>query len=122
MIGGADRIDQMNALRAGATRLILGHRVLAPAMLGTFLRMFRLGHVRQLDHVRDVALKCGWDAGAGPGDGPLVIDIDSFVGEVHGDQKDGAAYGYTHVLGCHPIIATHADTGEVLHIRCRTGC
>ncbi len=62
-----------------------------------------------------------WAAGAGPGDGPLVIDIDSFLGEVYGYQKDGAAYGYTHVLGYHPIIATRADTGEVLHIRCRTG-
>jgi hypothetical protein len=50
-----------------------------------------------------------------------VIDIDSFVGEVHGAQKDGAAYGYTHVLGYLPIIATRAHTGEVLHIRCRTG-
>jgi hypothetical protein len=121
MLAGADRIDQMNLLRAGSTQMILGHRVMAPSTLGTFLRAFTFGHVRQLDRVLDVALARAWDAGAGPGDGPLVIDIDSFVGEVHGDQKDGAAYGYTHVLGYHPIIATRADTGEVLHIRCRTG-
>jgi hypothetical protein len=121
MLAGADRIDQMNVLRAGSTGLILGHRVMAPSTLGTFLRAFTFGHVRQLDHVLDVALERAWAAGAGPGDGPLVIDIDSFVGEVYGDQKDGAAYGYTHVLGYHPIIATRADTGEVLHIRCRTG-
>jgi hypothetical protein len=121
MICGADRIDQMNLLRAGSTQMILGHRVMAPSTLGTFLRAFSFGHVRQLDHVLDVALQRAWAAGAGPGDGPLVIDIDSFVGEVCGDQKDGAAYGYTHVLGYHPIIATRADTGEVLHIRCRTG-
>jgi len=121
MICGADRIDQMNLLRAGSTQMILGHRVMAPSTLGTFLRAFTFGHVRQLDHVLDVALARAWQAGAGPGDGPLVIDIDSFVGEVHGDQKDGAAYGYTHVLGYHPIVATRADTGEVLHIRCRTG-
>ena len=111
----------MNMLRAGSTQLILGHRVMAPSTLGTFLRAFSFGHVRQLDHVFDVALARAWAVGAGPGDGPLVIDIDSFVGEVHGDEKDGAAYGYTHVLGYHPIIATPADTGEVLHIRCRTG-
>jgi len=121
MICGADRIDQVNVLRAGSTQMIVGHRVMAPSTLGTFLRAFTFGHVRQLDHVLDVAVKRAWEAGAGPGDGPLVIDIDSFVGEVHGDQKDGAAYGYTHVLGYHPIIATRADTGEVLHIRCRTG-
>jgi hypothetical protein len=121
MLTGADRIDQINVLRAGSTQMILGHRVMAPSTLGTFLRAFSFGHVRQLDHVLDVALRRAWAAGAGPGDGPLVIDIDSFVGEVHGDQKDGATYGYTHVLGYHPIIATRSDTGEVLHIRCRTG-
>jgi hypothetical protein len=121
MLTGADRIDQINVLRAGSTQMILGHRVMAPSTLGTFLRAFSFGHVRQLDHVLDVALRRAWAAGAGPGDGPLVIDIDSFVGEVHGDQKDGATYGYTHVLGYHPIIATRSDTGEVLHIRFRTG-
>jgi hypothetical protein len=121
MLAGADRIDQMNVLRAGSTGLVLGHRVMAPSTLGTFLRAFLFGHVRQLDHVLDVVLTRAWATSAGPGDGPLVIDIDSFVGEVYGDEKDGASYGYTHVLGYHPIIATRADTGEVLHIRCRTG-
>jgi hypothetical protein len=121
MLAGADRIDQMNVLRAGSTGLVLGHRVMAPSTLGTFLRAFTFGHVRQLDHVLDVVLTRAWATSAGPGDGPLVIDIDSFVGEVYGDEKDGASYGYTHVLGYHPIIATRADTGEVLHIRCRTG-
>jgi hypothetical protein len=50
-----------------------------------------------------------------------VIDIDSFIGEVHGDQKQGACYGYTRQLGYHPILAVRADTGEVLHIRNRKG-
>ena len=95
---------------------------MAPSTLGTFLRAFTFGHVRQLDHVLDESLERAWDAGAGPGDGvPLVIDIDSFVGEVHGDQKQGAAYGYTKLLGYHPILATRADTREVLHIRLRKG-
>ena len=53
-------------------------------------------------------------AGAGPGDGRLVIDVDSFVGEVCGRLKQGAAYGYTKLLGYHPILATRADTREVL--------
>jgi hypothetical protein len=121
MLAGADRIDQMNVLRAGSTQLVLGHRVMAPSTLGTFLRAFSFGHVRQLDHVLDVALSRAWEAGAGPGDGPLVIDIDSFIGEVHSDHKQGASYGYTRQLGYHPIAAVRADTGEVLHIRNRTG-
>lgn len=121
MLAGADSIDDMNVLRAGSTGLILGHRVMAPSTLGTFLRAFTFGHVRQLDRVLDQALCRAWAAGAGPGDGPLVIDIDSFVGEVYGYQKQGAGYGYTKKLGYHPIAAVRADTGEVLHIRNRKG-
>ena len=121
MIAGADSIDQMNVLRAGSTGLILGHRVMAPSTLGTFLRAFTFGHVRQLDRVLDVTLGRAWNAGAGPGDGPLVIDLDSFIGEVYGYEKQGAAYGYTRIYGYHPIIATRSDTGEVLHIRNRKG-
>ena len=121
MLAGADSIDDMNVLRAGSTDLILGHRVMAPSTLGTFLRAFTFGHVRQLDRVLDVALARAWQAGASPGDGPLVMDLDSFVGEVHGYEKQGAGYGYTRTYGYHPIIATRADTGEVVHIRCRKG-
>ena len=121
MLAGADSIDEMNVLRAGSTGLILGHRVMAPSTLGTFLRAFTFGHVRQLDRVLDQALCRAWQAGAGPGDGPLVIDIDSFVGEVYGYQKQGASFGYTKKLGYHPLAAVRADTGEVLHIRNRKG-
>jgi hypothetical protein len=121
MLAGADSIDDMNVLRAGSTSLILGHKTMAPSTLGTFLRAFTFGHVRQLDRVLDVALARAWAGGAGPGDLPLVIDIDSFVGEVYGDQKQGAAYGYTHRLGYHPLLAVRADTGEVIHIRNRKG-
>jgi hypothetical protein len=121
MMAGADSIDDMNVLRAGSTELVLGHRVMAPSTLGTFLRAFTFGHVRQLDRVLDVALARAWEAGAGPGDGPLVIDVDSFIGEVHGYEKQGAGYGYTRTYGYHPIIATRADTGEVIHIRNRKG-
>ena len=69
----------------------------------------------------DVALTRAWESGAGPGDEPLVIDIDSFIGEVHSDRKQGASYGYTRKLGYHPILAVRSDTGEVLHIRNRKG-
>jgi hypothetical protein len=121
MLLGADSIDDCDVLRAGATEAVVGHRVLAPSTLGTFLRSFTFGHVRQLDRVLGEALRRAWQAGAGPGAERLVIDLDSFVTEVHGDHKQGAAYGYTKRLGYHPLLATRADTHETLHIRLRTG-
>ncbi len=121
MVLGADSIDDTEVLRAGRTRRLLGGWIPAPSTLGTFLRAFTFGHVRQLDKLLGESLVRAWRAGAGPGDGRLVIDVDSFVGEVCGRLKHGAAYGYTKLLGYHPILATRADTREVLHIRLRKG-
>jgi len=121
MLLGADCIDDCDVLRAGRTEAVLGHRPMAPSTLGTFLRSFTFGHVRQLDRVLAQALRRAWRAGAGPGRGRLVIDVDSFVGEVHGHAKQGAGYGYTGKLGYHPLLATRAETSEVLHVRQRKG-
>ena len=118
---GADCIDDVDVLRAGRTADLLGHRVLAPSTIGTFLRSFTFGHVRQLDRLLGEALGRAWTAGAGPGSNRLVVDVDSFVGEVFGTAKQGAAFGYTRVRGYHPILATRADTGEIIQIRLRTG-
>ena len=60
---------------------------MAPSTLGTFLRAFTFGHVRQLDRVLDETLQRAWAAGAGPGDGRLVVDVDSFVGETFGPMS-----------------------------------
>ena len=121
MVLGGDCIDDCDLLRAGQTSVVLGHDVMAPSTIGTFLRAFTFGYVRQLDRVLAVALQRAWAAGAGPGSDRLVVDIDSFVGEVYGYAKQGASYGYTHKLGYHPIVATRAETGEVIHIRARKG-
>jgi hypothetical protein len=121
MLLGADSIDNCDILRCRRTGVVLGHRVAAPSTLGTFLRAFTFGHVRQLDCVLAEALKRAWAAGAGPGEGRLVVDVDSCVGEVHGYAKQGAGFGSTRQRGYHPILATRADTGEVLHIRLRKG-
>lgn len=121
MLANGSHIDHANKLRAGATGAVLGFRVMAPSTLGTFLRSFTFGHVRQLDAVIGEAIKRAWSLGAGPGDGPMTIDLDSTICEVHGKQKHGAAYGYTKTLGYHPLLATRADTGEVLHARLRKG-
>jgi Transposase DDE domain group 1 len=121
MVAGGDCIDDADVLRTGSTAAVLGHRVVAPSTLGTFLRSFTFGHVRQLDRVTEQLLGRAWAAGAGPGAKPMTIDVDSTICEVHGHHKDGAAYGYTRVLGYHPLLATRADTGELLHLRMRKG-
>ena len=121
MVAGGDAIDDADVLRTGRTQEVLGHRVMAPSTLGTFLRSFSFGHIRQLDRVAETLLARAWAAGAGPGTQELTMDLDSTVCEVHGHAKGGAAYGYTHRLGYHPLLASRADTGELLHLRMRTG-
>jgi hypothetical protein len=83
IIAGADCIDDADLLRTGSTAHVLGHRVMAPSTLGTFLRGFTFGHVRQLDRVAETVLARAWAGGAGPGDGPMTIDVDSTICEVH---------------------------------------
>jgi hypothetical protein len=121
MLLGADCIEDCDVLRTGRTRDVLGHAAMAPSTLGTFLRAFTFGHVRQLDRVLGEALRRAWATGAGPGAARLVIDVDSFIGEVYGHAKQGAGIGYTRRRGYHPLLATRADTGEVLGVRLRKG-
>jgi hypothetical protein len=121
MLLGADSIDDCELLRAGRTRRLLGGFVPAPSTLGTFLRAFTFGHVRQLDRLLAEALQRAWAGGAGPGPGRLTVDVDSFIGEVHGYRKQGAGFGYTRQRGYHPLLASRGDTGEVLHVRLRKG-
>ena len=121
-LAGGDCIDDADALRAGGTVGVLGCVVKAPSTLGTFLRSFRWGHVRQLDRVSRQLLDRAWAAGAGPGDSPLTIDLDSTICETYGLAKEGARHhGYTGARGYHPLLAIAAGTGEVLMSRLREG-
>jgi hypothetical protein len=121
-LAGGDCIDDANALRAGGTERILGFRVKAASTLGTFLRSFRWGHVRQLDRVSRELLARAWAAGAGPGSEPLTIDLDSTICETYGLAKEGATgFTYTGVRGYHPLLAVVAGTGEVVFARLRGG-
>ena len=93
-----------------------------PSTLGTFLRSFRWGHVRQLDRVSRELLARVWQAGAGPGDAPFTIDLDSTICETYGLAKEGARHhGYTGARGYHPLLAVAAGTGDVLMARLREG-
>jgi hypothetical protein len=107
MVAGADSIDDMGLLRHGALgRVMAGVR--APSTLGTFLRSFTLGHVRQLDAVAARLLAGLADctpvlAGA---DELAYIDIDDTVRQTYGYAKQGAGRGYTGVKGLNALIAT----------------
>ena len=122
MIAGGDSIDDADVLRAGSSAAVLGHTVMAPSTLGTFLRGHTFGNVRQFDSVNSEALRRAWAAGGGPDPAKaLVVDIDSTICQVYGHAKQGAAFGYTKVRGYHPLLAVRADTGEVLAARMRKG-
>jgi hypothetical protein len=120
-LSGGDCIDDADRMRAASTPEVLGHGVRAPSTLGTFLRSFTWGHVAQLDAVLDEALRRAWAAGAGPGGGPVTIDVDSTVCETYGLAKQGARFGHTKVRGYHPLLATVAGTDEVVGVRLRGG-
>jgi hypothetical protein len=121
-LAGGDCIDDAAALRAGGTAGVLGFAIKAASTLGTFLRSFRWGHVRQLDAVTRHLLARAWAAGAGPGSAPFTIDLDSTICETYGLKKEGALHhGYTGVRGYHPLLAVAAGTGDILAARLREG-
>ena len=108
-LAGGDCIDDADALRAGGT--LRGQGAIHPGE-----------DVRQLDRVSRQLLARAWAAGAGPGDSPLTIDLDSTICETYGLAKEGARHhGYTGARGYHPLLAIAAGTGEVLMSRLREG-
>ena len=121
LVAGATCIDDADVLRSGATSSDLSHRVMAPSTLGTFPRRFTFDDVRPWDRVAELLVTRAWSLGAGPGENPMAIDVDSTIREVFENQKQGAGFGYTEVLGYHPLPATCADTGETLPVRFRKG-
>ena len=120
-LAGGDCIDDADALRTGRTACALGCVVKAPSTLGTFLRSFTWGHVRQLDGVSRELLARAWKAGAGPGDAPFTIDLDSTICETCGLAKEGARHhGYTGARGYYPLLAgaAHFLRETVSRVRC----
>ncbi len=107
MVAGADSIDDMALLRHGAMRTVFD-RPYAPSTLGSFLREFTFGQVRQLDAVATRLLgRLPAHAPLLAGiDGPVLVDLDDTIVEVHGYGKQGSGYGYSGVRGLNALIAT----------------
>ena len=121
MLAGADCIDDVAVLRAGAAAEVFDD-TRAPSTIGTWLRGFDWGTVRQLDAASRTLLARAWDAGLGPDlDADLTLDLDSTICRAFGTAKQGVRFGYTGVRGLHPLLATVAGTDEVVHSRMRGG-
>ena len=102
-------------------------RTYAPSTLGSFLREFRFGHVRQLDAVASRVLANL--ASAAPllqvrAGERVMVDLDDTIIEVHGYQKQGAGFGYSGVRGLNALLATASTTSSapvILGQRLRQG-
>ena len=118
MVAGADSIDDMAVLRHGGMGRIFP-RAYAPSTLGSFLRSFTFGHVRQLDAVASRFLS-GLAAVATPpvgaSDDLVLVDVDDTIIEVHGYAKQGSGYGYSGVRGLNALLAavTTASTAPLI--------
>jgi hypothetical protein len=124
MVAGADSIDDMAVLRHGGMGRIFA-RAYAPSTLGSFLRAFTFGHVRQLDAIASrflIALtgltellrpsaEVRMDAYANSG--YALVDVDDTIIEVHGHAKQGAGFGYSGVRGLNALLATLTIAGAV---------
>jgi len=123
LLAGGEWMDDINALRAdGLGAEILGLSPAAASTVGTFLRAFTVGHVRQLDAVQEDLHDRAWAAGAGPREPTLKLDLDSTVIETYGLAKQGGKhFTYLHTRGYHPLLAVIAESGEVVHSRLREG-
>jgi len=124
MVAGADSIDDMAVLRHGGMGKVFT-AAYAPSTLGSFLRAFTFGHVRQLDAVAARFLlalagltRLTGDPGASTTSatdttgGYALVDVDDSIIEVHGHQKQGAGFGYTRVRGLNALLATLTTAGH----------
>jgi hypothetical protein len=110
MVAGADSIDDMALLRHGGMGRVFKNAY-APSTLGSFLRAFTFGHVRQLDAVssRFLVRLAGRAPLIAAGDRSIqrvMVDIDDTIIEVHGYSKQGSGYGYSGVRGLNALVAT----------------
>lgn len=110
MVAGADSIDDMALLRHGGMGRVFT-AAYAPSTLGSFLRAFTFGHVRQLDAVASrfltrLAAQAPLIGTPGEASERVMVDIDDTIIEVHGYAKQGSGYGYCGVRGLNALIAT----------------
>jgi hypothetical protein len=107
MVAGADSISDLDVLRHGGMDRVFGG-LRAATTLGTHLRGYQFGHVRQLDAVatRLFARLAVLSPILDGAQQVAYLDIDDTIRETHGYRKQGAAYGYSRVKGLNALVAT----------------
>nr|WP_238614771.1 MULTISPECIES: IS1380 family transposase [Actinomycetes] len=122
MAAGADSIDDMNIVRHGGMKHLFD-RVYAPSTLGSFLRSFAFGHVRQLDAISSrfltnlnahtPLLPTNQDSAQAS---MIFVDVDDTVIDVHSASKQGAGFGYQGSRGLNALLATAstASSGQII--------
>ncbi|TGD07922.1 IS1380 family transposase, partial [Brevibacterium sp. S111] len=122
MAAGADSIDDMNILRHGGMKHLFD-RVYAPSTLGSFLRSFAFGHVRQLDAISSrfltnlnehtPLLPASQD---NEQSSTVFVDVDDTVIDVHSASKQGAGFGYQGSRGLNALLATAStrDSSQII--------
>lgn len=122
MVAGADSIDDMNILRHGGMKHLFD-RVYAPSTLGSFLRSFAFGHVRQLDalssrfltnlNAHTPLLPTNQDSAQAS---MIFVDVDDTVIDVHSAKKQGAGFGYQSSRGLNALLATAStrDSSQII--------
>ena len=123
LVAGAECIDDVDVLRAGASEAVCGHALRAPSTIGTWLRAFTWGHARQLEAAAGQALAQAWTAGAGPGSTEKVtLDLDSTHCGTYGLGKQGGWKVDRHgERGYHPMVAVVDGYDQVAATRLREG-
>jgi len=123
MVAGADSIDDMALLRHGGMARVFA-RIYAPSTLGSFLRAFTFGHIRQLDAVASrfllalarltglMGAPAGETDAGGAWERYALVDVDDTVIEVHGHAKQGAGFGYNRIRGLNALLATLTLAGS----------
>src|SRR4051795_13298309 len=111
MVAGADSIEDMALLRHGGMGRVFAYAY-APSTLGSFLRSFTFGHVRQLDAVASRFLAGLATQAPILAADPVLVDIDDTIVEVHGYAKQGAGFGYSKVRGLNALLATASTAGS----------
>jgi hypothetical protein len=121
---GGTCIEDIAYLQASepVRRMLGAARIPDPTTAGDFLRRFDAGALEALDSAIDVGQEAVWKRRYGRKKAErAIVDLDSHVHPVYGDQKEGADFSYKGPLAYHPLVISLAETQECLRLINRPG-